>query len=205
MRRGNEFTEKVTRDSITRPAPQLAEPFSEETVAEDPAFGQSSVTDRPADQPASPSNIELTEIEEFAYRFDHAALESNSKRWSNIPELIDLSKVEVERIPQALFAPETMRQPKYIEDMVDSCPKDCRIVLAIFRCGNYAFFTAQCFDHFVTTRESNAKPVGMCNPQTMKERHFVPYLCLQDRCPVCYDQEDPESVLEVLRRRRLPN
>lgn len=195
----------MTRDSITRPVPQLAESFSEETVAEDPAIGQSSVTETATDQPASPSNIELTEIEDFAYRFYHVVLESNSKRWSNVPELIDLSKIEVGRIPQELFAPETMRQPKFIEDMVDSCPNDCQVVLAIFRCGNYAFFTAQCFDHFVTTRESNAKPVGLCNPQVVKERQFVPYLCLQDHCHVCYDQEDPESVLEVLRRRRLPN
>lgn len=166
---------------------------------------------RPAPQFASFSNvaeaseIQLTDIEDFAYRFEHAALEPDSTKWSNLPELIDLFKLQVERIPKELFAPETIKQPKYIEDISESNATDCQVVLAVFRCGNYAFFTAQCWSHFVTTVESNAKPVEGCNPQLVKERYFVPYRCGQDTCPVCYELHESESVLKVHQRKRSPN
>jgi hypothetical protein len=196
----------LTGNSIARPAPQLAESSREETVIEDPAIRQPNVTDTNANQPASLLSLTPTDVQVFAYRFDHAALESHCKRWSNLPELIDLSKLQVEKIPEQLFALETMRQPQYIEDMVDACPKDCQVVLAIFRCGNYAFFTAQCFNHFVTTRESNPKPVGVCNPQVLKERHLVPHFCGQKNvCPVCDELEKSVTALEAHQRNRLPN
>lgn len=195
----------MSRNSIARPVPQLAETFSEGTVIEDPTIRQPNITDTHTNQLTSQSNIQLTDFDDFARRFDHAALEFNSATWTNLPETIDLSTLQVERIPEELFAPETMRQPQYVEEEVDASPKDCEIVLAVFRCGNYAFFTAQCFDHFVTTRESNRKPVGICNPKVLPERHLVPYFCGQDNCPVCDDLEKSVSALAVHQRNWLPN
>uniref|UniRef100_A0A093XJZ5 Putative transporter n=1 Tax=Talaromyces marneffei PM1 TaxID=1077442 RepID=A0A093XJZ5_TALMA len=151
-------------------------------------------------EPTSQASNNLTDVMNFAYRFDHATLKSDSNRWSNLPELIDLSILQVEKIPEELFAPETLRQPQDIEDMVDACPKDCKVVLVVFRCGYYAFFTAQCFDHFVTTRESNVKPVGVCNPQVVEERHHVPYFCFQNIFPVCDELEKSLSALEANQR-----
>lgn len=69
-------------------------------VTEDTTTSQHNRTDTYADQPISPSDIRLTNIDDFVYWFDHAVLESNTTRWTNTLERISLPHLTSEETLQ---------------------------------------------------------------------------------------------------------
>jgi hypothetical protein len=96
---------------ITGPPPQLTESFSEQTIIKDLTLGQPKGTDPHTHDPANQSDIDPIDAENFLRRLDHAAREPEPERWSNIRDLLDGCTLQVEDIPEELFAPETMELP----------------------------------------------------------------------------------------------
>lgn len=127
----------------------------------------------------------LAEVNEFLQALDCDATEPDSRRWSNLPTLIDLTRVDAERIPPELIAP-AWTTPEIVQHFDERFFIESRMVLAVYECGYYCFYKVPCPYHLRGNQSPITTSSAVDHPTRVVGRYCrVPFRCGHEICPEC--------------------